>query len=823
MSGWFLERLEIEGFRGINNEGDPLVLKLNKNAVNSITAPNGVGKSSIYDALTFALQGAIRKLDDLPAAESGSSYYNNLFHSQGIGKITLVLSPAAGGDSVTIVVTRDKLGSRTVTGPAGMDADALLAELNREFVLLDHKTLQTFIDDKALDRGRSFSGLLGLAQFSTLRQQFQALANTRAYNNHVNMTDLTGRRSATEGALKTAHVAAAAAFKTLTQEDLAEQGNWDAALAKAHSSLSQIAILEPCCQGKAFTEISIDECITAIHAAEGGEQKTRHVSLVQQEATWQERLLNLPAEEHHQRLTTLASERDASLAKTSGNLLRQLYQAGRNVLANDAWPDKCRCPLCSATSDHSLLDDMQANLANYEAVEQATQAIAQEWAASGWSNLATLEKAVKEAGETDTFGEVDKHITAHSISAEQVEQLWTRRTVLIERANTAMSAIAIERAEIEKTLPTSVAAVTTAAEAARRLQTHWREVSEANDTLTTINNQISKLTRVKKFLDDAETTFADAEAKASARRLKAVEPVCQELFAAIMFEPVKPVLNKPEGKEELSLGLSEFWTQHNVSAQALLSESYRNALAVSVYLAAASLYQGAPLFMVLDDVTSSFDAGHQFHLMEVIKNRFARPGNPNGPQVIILSHDTLLEKLFNKNANSADWSHQRLEGTARTAVLPQSNATNRVKDKCEKHLAAGQIDDAAPRLRQYLEFKLLEIISKVQIPVPIDFALDDTKKQVQSAIDAIDAAVKLHHAAGSLVMEAAQVAGLQTNMASITGNFLAHYATGSTQAFSAASLTGVLTAIDAYADCFKFENPPGSGQKQYYRSLSKKA
>ena len=190
MSGWFLERLEIEGFRGINNEGDPLVLKLNKNAVNSITAPNGVGKSSIYDALTFALKGSIRKLDDLPSAEAGGSYYNNLFHSQGIGKITLVLSPAAGGNSVSITVLRDKLGKRTVSGPAGMDAEALLAELNREFVLLDHKTLQTFIDDKALDRGRSFSGLLGLAQFSMVRQQLQGLANTRAFNNHINMAAL---------------------------------------------------------------------------------------------------------------------------------------------------------------------------------------------------------------------------------------------------------------------------------------------------------------------------------------------------------------------------------------------------------------------------------------------------------------------------------------------------------------------------------------------------------------------------------------------------------------------------------------------------------
>ncbi|WP_223153910.1 hypothetical protein [Bradyrhizobium japonicum] len=66
-----------------------------------------------------------------------------------------------------------------------------------------------------------------------------------------------------------------------------------------------------------------------------------------------------------------------------------------------------------------------------------------------------------------------------------------------------------------------------------------------------------------------------------------------------------------------------------------------------------------------------------------------------------------------------------------------------------RFLNAGQVDDAAPRLRQYLEHRLLEIIQRLRIPVPIDFALDDNNKQVGNAVAAIDAAVKLHKAAGT--------------------------------------------------------------------------
>jgi hypothetical protein len=50
MSAWQLQSIEIEGLRGINNEGDPLALHFKVASVSSVSAPNGVGKSSIFDS-----------------------------------------------------------------------------------------------------------------------------------------------------------------------------------------------------------------------------------------------------------------------------------------------------------------------------------------------------------------------------------------------------------------------------------------------------------------------------------------------------------------------------------------------------------------------------------------------------------------------------------------------------------------------------------------------------------------------------------------------------------------------------------------------------
>jgi hypothetical protein len=136
-------------------------------------------------------------------------------------------------------------------------------------------------------------------------------------------------------------------------------------------------------------------------------------------------------------------------------------------------------------------------------------------------------------------------------------------------------------------------------------------------------------------------------------------------------------------------------------------------------------------------------------------------------------------------------------------------------------LSAGNAQDAAPRIRQYLEYILEEVIIRCRIPVPMDMALGDDKRMAGHLIAAIDAQVKLHNRAGSLVLDPTQVQGLSLAVATITANFLAHWGTGQTQAFAPGALIGVMQAIDKYADCFKFEPNPGT-ERRFYRSLSQR-
>jgi energy-coupling factor transporter ATP-binding protein EcfA2 len=818
---WFLEQISIEGIRGINNAGAPLELKFDPDKVNSVFAPNGAGKSSIFEAVTYALTGAIPKLDCLPAAERGSTYYLNRFHPAGLGRVSLTLRPAGGGASVTATVTRDRNGARTVTTSDGRNGDTLLAELNREFVLLDAKTFQTFIDEAPRDRGRSFARLLGLGSYSDLRQALQALSNTRAFNNHFEVNGKNGRKELIKGQIMQARNNSRASYLALVGEEPAATATNDTLRARAHSILHNIPLIQQKCHDKTFDDISPDDCLACVRDAEGGPDRERLGKLLQAETTWNDAIGALPSVELMAELIRLARERDAALEETKGDLFLRLYRLTEQITAGDDWHDKNVCPACDRRGDMSVLEHARAKVALYDAVTSASERLAKSSSTVDWDKLAAAELATKRDGETSLVKGVMTKVTDGTFTEAAAVELNTRVAAVRERAIDALAVTVAEKEELEKRLPPSLVVLTEKIEAARRLQSALKSEEASSAAHSAIVADLVRVERLRDFLANASAAFSVAETNASTRRLAAVEPLCRDYFDNIMFEPVVPAISKRAGAEDLRISLARFHDLQDVSAQSLLSESYRNAFAISVYLAAAALYGGSPKFLLLDDITSSLDAGHQFHLMEVIRTRFSRPGNANGPQVIILSHDTLLEKYFNTNGSTAGWWHQRIEGTPRTAILPQSNAVNRVRDATIALLNAGNAQDAAPRIRQYLEYVLEEVIIRCRVPVPMDIALSDDKRMAGHLIGAIDAQVRLHAGANSLILEPAQVQGLNAAVATITANFLAHWSTGQTQAFAPGALVGVMQAIDNYADCFKFDPSAGAGRR-YYRSLSQR-
>ena len=157
------------------------------------------------------------------------------------------------------------------------------------------------------------------------------------------------------------------------------------------------------------------------------------------------------------------------------------------------------------------------------------------------------------------------------------------------------------------------------------------------------------------------------------------------------------------------------------------------------------------------------------------------------------------------------------------AILSQTQGADRLKSTIDTLLNAGQVTQAEPLIRQYLEYRLQQIIRKVDIRVSIDFAMKDHSQMVQNCIDAITdrshASTEGQYPSYSMPK---QIHDFDTvHVPAIVGNWVSHYATGSASSFSAPMLKSVVTTVDALSECFRFDHiSAGQTTRRWYKSLS---
>lgn len=830
MPRYFLTRLTVEGFRGVNNEGAPLDIRFRPDTVNSVFAVNGIGKSSLFEAIHYAIFGTIPKLDLLQVQERPQDYVCNRFHSQRSATIALEFQPDDGGAPVKILVQRDAAGNRTVSSPSShADPEGFLASLRESFALLDYHSFARFIEDSPLERGRTFSGLLGLSAYSDRRQALQTVCDSRTLNTDLEIKVLTTAMGAAQQAAQQALATARISYEKVTGNPLQDIGRLDDCAADVVRALRDVELLKVHFAGKTLGQIDFDQVKAAIKTAEGGDKRRELDQIIQTIAALEALASHDPAivEKEQLQLEALLSERDRLLAPTRGDLFKRLYDAANAMMTAGAWADDEKCPLCESEVGGSISAHIGAQLAQYAHAAGKVGEIKEVWQSSTWRGCLAAYEAANALGieaQKRQFLGIDSKINSGEIAREDIAAAASWTSDFIAQAAGVLSAAREKKAALETELPASLVQLTEQVEYGRQFQQALERYRDKQGEATSLQARLDVRERWKTFVTKAATIFADAEVALSKSKIAAIESEYKDMFRGIMnVADVVPELQRADDREDLHVQLSDFHGQHRVSARALLSESYRNALAIAVFLAAAAKHSGMPRFVVLDDVTSSFDAGHQYFLMELVRAKLQQPNNPQGLQFIILSHDGLLEKYFDRLGASPNWHHNKLQGAPPMgAVLSQTQGADRLKTTINTLLTAGQITQAEPLIRQYLEYKLQQIIRRVDIPVPIDFAIKDTSRMVGNCLDAITAAVDLHKRARSLILDAQQISDLDTvHVPAIVGNWISHYETGSGSSLSAPVLGGVVSSIDALAECFRHDDASsGTVVRRWYRSLS---
>lgn len=831
MVRYFLKRLQIEGFRGINNQGEPLDLSFKTDCVNSVFAVNALGKSSTFEALAYAVKGIVPKLEKLPASENPADYYANRFHGTGISTVTIILAPDDGSADVTITVSRDSNGKRSVVSPSGFPKpEELLHSLDTELALLDHERFLQFVNDTPLERGRTFSGLLGLSPLSEFRQVLEVLSNRRNLNTDLELETLARLKSREEEDAKDIENNLRAAFRGFFSKEPDPTLDLDAIGAAVVVALNAVPVVAAAISVTSFVDVNFETIRAAVKKAEASDKRDR-LALVLRHITSLENLCAVSTEDAEKKKLRAALEaRLAALAKTRGALFHELYSVVQKLYEKKTWTDPLQCPVCESKLVAALPDQVAQKLQEYRDAETELSTIHDEWRTSQWA------RRLKSLEDSEPMGVVPadrRHakfaarLGGPQPSLDDLDEAIAALDGLESARQRKHGELVAEKERLEKQLPPSLVALTEQIEHASNLQHGMKKLRDSTQKVTDLGDCLDLRSAWAIFIGTVSDEFAKAEVRLSTSKTTALETDYRQMYEQVTNNPeIAPLLKKSDTSEELHLRLARFYGLADLSAATLLPESYRNALAICIYLAAVLHSSSEARYMVLDDVTSSFDAGHQWSLMELIRTKIAYPANPNGPQVIILSHDGLLEKYFDTMEAKTNWHHQRLQGMPpKGLVYPHTQDVNRLEQGARQQLLAGQTDLAMPLIRQYLEQKLLQVIRKLEIPVRLDFSIRDDRKMVANCLDTISSALDLHKRAGDLILDAQQVHDLETvYVPALVANWVSHYSTATGVSLSPYVLIGVLDTINKVTECFTYPCGCGGGlQARFYKSLTAKA
>lgn len=831
----YLVKIEIEGFRGILNEGAPLVVELKTDAVNSIYASNSIGKSSIFDALCYAIKGHLPRFVTYQAREKPQEYLCNQFHSQGLSRVTLTFEADDASAAQTVIsVSCDKTGVRSVTSPSGHpDPEGFLRSLDEEFALLDYRIFQSFLDDDANSRGRSFAKVLGLSSYSSFRQALQTCSNSQALNTDFGLKVLETKAAASKTALQALLGRAKTHFEKLTGKPFASAALIETYKVDVVEALAKHSVLKATLKGVEFDSIDFDAMKDDVRKAEGGEDRLKLQKVLERISSL-ENLGEASAPDvvaSRDQLGQLIVERRSAIEETKGELFKKLYDAAHELMLGGALPPGGECPLCTSIPPEPLVGIIQSQITNFALVDQKTIEIRELWPEEPFIvRIAALEDSPELGIEADKRPlRALAAVTAEgSISPEQFEWLKARASELEALRLTKIAEAEETKTALEASLPKSLVELTEAVEEARQFADAVKEYKGNYPSYAETVAAQKRYAAWKDFVSDASTIFADAEERLTTKRLSGLKAGYSSFFETLSGSTdIKPVLTRAGAGEQLHVILSDFHGVRDKIAKAVLAESYRNALAIAIFLAAALKHSQTCRFIVLDDVTSSFDAGHQVLLMELLRTKIQQPTAPNGLQIVILSHDSMLEKYFDRLGSETNvaWHHQKLHGLSPTGMVMVTQIDGqRLATEAAKQIQAGNLEAAQHLIRQYAEFKLLQIITKLKIPVPIDFAVRDDKKMMGNALEAVSAALKLNKLAGPIVLTSQQEADFQNiHMPAVVGNFVSHYTSGSSIVLAGPVLSSIIQTIDSLTDCFRYDdtttNPP---TRRWYQSLTKK-
>ncbi len=663
--------LELAGFRGFASN---IKLDTDADAV-LVVAPNGQGKTSLFDAILWALTGIVPRLrcDDSKLlslySSSGEMYVKVKLRDRDGGLCLISRSSDGKNQRLTF-----EYGQQHSTGvganakliealwPAALatnEPNLNVADVLARGVYLQQDSVRHFIESETdQERFNAISDLVGSGNITDLQVQ---LDNARSAWSRATNELLDREKLQRDRVLGLETQISKLATHSLNEVPLQSRWvAWWADVARLGIDTRQAPSMEA-----SEAAPAIDSALKLLQAKRGANERSK--ALIEQfisEIRSRTEVVLPDTKELSARLAEdqnaldsakmlFAKGEEASRAEIRDQLKQARSQDEMKALAELALRHLGeRCPVCEQTYDRDKTADRLRKLAqatpgravlpSREVVDELAATVERHERALSETRR-QLDLANRQAGANAAWSsERDRRLTELGIDPGSTEPTKALANLLAQTSALSSQLTALQE-EGEK-LALQLAR---AAEAGRRLEVE-RELISAKDQLS--KSQAEQLARqrtwelatsVLEALREASTDFVDSE-------LKRIEPLLQRIYARIdphpSFRVVKFLTSFAYRRGRLLMSIFDPSAQlSSEMPEVILSSSQLNALAVSVFLSLNLGVSTLPLqAAILDDPLQSLDDINLLGVVDLLRR------TRDSRQLLVSTHDSRFGDLLAK-------------------------------------------------------------------------------------------------------------------------------------------------------------------------------
>jgi len=729
----YLESIEVEGLRGLRE----FKYTLEKGKVLLVYGLNGTGKSSLLQALKFAITG---KLPPVSAVENSIP---QVYRHKALGKeqpASVSVDFSIGSQRYWIKREIDYHG-KIQTSYSDAEVPGICQSTANTFCFLTKNEFASMIDNVERDSWKRLSPFLGHEDISKLREGLRALSNSLKKDLAISTLEYTAKKEMAN------FLATKNEFDSLLN---------NAGLAECNFAIVRKELLElvpdlPDCNS--YADLPWDYLEETLPGSDRIKEITSELQALAEEVAVT-KITNLQPQE----LNTLESlnKLNDDLQLSHDLLHSQFLSSAKSAIEG---LNATKCPLCGMqpnswdqvrTGLRVRIDNLSRVAGEYtrakgclESYNSAVNLVLDnitEWTQNGpvRQELVTLQQRLRAFSDfiklaLSRINSIPpRGLTKDEISC--VEQTWGQAQEVYLAYNKSVKAIKLklerEQGDIVKTPELQrFNRLRRLAQSHIQFEEAAENANEGSKRLTIANDVIEKIQSFYGLVDDAETELNAQlliELKGDVRR------VFQTITDQVQLAPDIGVKTE-RGIRQAEIVITDFHGLGPVKARDYLSEANRNTLGLSIYF--SGLLNRSPLLrtLVLDDITHASDNIHRRGLASFIVKELAERF-----QLIILTHDknwhdriaSILPQGQVNSVKVIDWSPDGLTyQTDRWNTL-----LDKAADKLSKHdYSGGNV------LRQALEKFMDEICERLRIEFPYrqspsQISLNEKRERLDKAI-----------------------------------------------------------------------------------------